>query len=267
MRITLKLNNYTVPDFLRVAANFGCDKYAYVVTANTDHVIRLCEDASFRELYDAAGFALLDSRFLAIVIRVLKRVRLASCPGSDVTEQLLASVVSADDKLVMIGGTQAQARTLADNYGLRQLKHFNPPMKFIEDSRAVENCLQFIEQESPFRFCILAVGCPQQELLGRELLRRDRARGLALCVGASINFLTGVERRAPLWMRKVGFEWVYRLCNDPVRLARRYLVRGPRILLLLWRIRFVPRLRGASSMAQMTAAAPSGVHSQALPPP
>lgn len=253
--ITLRLNNHSLPEFLRVAANFGCEKYAYVVTPNTDHVIRLCEDASFRKLYDAAGFVLLDSRFLASLVRVMKGVRLAACPGSDVTAQLLKSVISRDDKVVLIGSTASQAGKLVDDHGLRGLRHFNPPMGFINDPQAVEACLQFIENESPFRFCLLAVGCPQQEFLARELLRRGRARGLALCVGASINFLTGVERRAPHWMQKSGIEWVYRLLHDPVRLARRYLVRGPRIFFLLSRIKFVPRPQGAHPISQITTGA------------
>jgi N-acetylglucosaminyldiphosphoundecaprenol N-acetyl-beta-D-mannosaminyltransferase len=56
---------------------------------------------------------------------------------------------------------------------------------------------------------------------------------LALCVGASINFMTGVERRAPRWIQRLGAEWIYRLASDPGRLATRYLVRGPRVFWLL----------------------------------
>ena len=114
------------------------------------------------------------------------------------------------------------------------------------DPVGVEECLRFVENESPFRFCILAVGCPQQEILAKALQSRGRARGLALCVGASINFMTGVERRAPKWIQHAGFEWLYRLLNDPGRLAKRYLVRGPRIFFLLTRLKF--QLRPASPL-------------------
>ena len=44
-----------------------------------------------------------------------------------------------------------------------------------------------------------------------------------------LNFLTGEERRAPSWMRRCGVEWLYRLLQDPRRLAGRYLWRGPRV--------------------------------------
>jgi len=113
------------------------------------------------------------------------------------------------------------------------LRHYNPPMGFIRDPAAVEQCVQFIESCSPFRFCFLAVGAPQQEVIAQMLKTRAVARGLALCIGASINFLTGVERRAPHWMQRIGMEWLYRLAQDPGRLAKRYLLRGPRVFSLL----------------------------------
>lgn len=232
---------------MRIAADFGTETYAYTVTPNVDHLIRFYDDASFRELYGTAGFILLDSRFLAYVLRVTAGLRLPVCTGSDVTAGLFESVVTPDDKLVVVGGTEQQAEILSTKYGLRALRHFNPPMGFISDPVAVETCLRFIENESPFRFCLLAVGSPQQELVAKALQTRGRARGLALCVGASINFLTGEERRAPWWMQQAGFEWLYRLLHDPGRLAVRYLVRGPRIFLLLPRLKI--RLRPTALLA------------------
>jgi exopolysaccharide biosynthesis WecB/TagA/CpsF family protein len=85
------------------------------------------------------------------------------------------------------------------------------------------------------------VGAPQQEQIAYQLLQRNRARGLALCLGASLNFVTGLERRAPVWMQRMGAEWLYRLMQDPKRLGKRYLVRGPRIFRHLRRARIVLR--------------------------
>ena len=236
--MTMQFSDCDLSEFMKIAANFCSDTYAYAVTPNVDHVIRFCDDASFRELYRTAGFVLLDSRFLAYLLRLVAGLRLPTSPGSDVTARLFDDVIKPDDKVVVIGGTEEQAKILSKRYGLRGLRHLNPPMGFINDPAAVEECLRFVENESPFRFCLLAVGSPQQEVLAKALQSRGRARGLALCVGASINFLTGTERRAPMWMQHVGFEWLYRLLNDPGRLAKRYLVRGPRIFILLPRLKF-----------------------------
>ncbi|MHB1143258.1 MAG: WecB/TagA/CpsF family glycosyltransferase, partial [Sulfuricaulis sp.] len=240
-KLTFQFDNYDVAGFTHVAASFGQDRYGYVVTPNADHMIRLREDASFRALYAAASYILLDSRFLAHVLRITKGLHLPVCTGSDLTEKLFSDVISPDDPLVLIGGSDEQARKLGERYGLRNLAHFNPPMGFIRDPEAVETCLRFIEAHSPFRFCLLAVGAPQQEAIAHLLKTRAIARGLVLCIGASINFLTGDERRAPMWMQRSGMEWSYRLMQAPRRMAKRYLVRGPRVFALLHKAEIVLR--------------------------
>jgi len=234
----VRLHNYDLSGFADVAADFGSKEFAYVVTPNVDHLIRFCDDESFRTLYAEAGFILNDSRLLSRVVSVSKGIQLRVCTGSDLTERLLAQVVKPDDRIVVVGSSPEQAAQLARRFGLRELKHIEPKMGFIKDPKALEACLRFIETQSPFRFCFLAVGSPQQEVLANMLRARGVARGLTLCIGASINFLTNVERRAPVWMRSAGLEWAFRLLQDPRHLAKRYLIRGPRIFLLLKHIKF-----------------------------
>ena len=91
------------------------------------------------------------------------------------------------------------------------------------------------------------------------LKTRGIARGMALCIGASVNFMTGVERRAPRWMQRIGAEWVYRLMHDPGRLAKRYLVRGPRVFWLLPLIDIQLRAR---SIAPVLAVVTAGIETQ-----
>ncbi len=241
------IDDFGLPEFTAVAQGFGSERYGYVVTPNVDHLIRYYEDATFRAQYRAADFILMDSRFAAVLVRLLKGVRLPVCTGSDLTAHLLAKVIQPTDRIVMIGGEPTQAQAIAAKYGLTDLQHYNPPMGFIRDPLAVEQCLQFIENASPFRFCFLAVGSPQQETIAQALRARGIARGLALCVGASLNFLTGYEKRAPVWMQKLALEWLFRLMMNPRRLASRYLVRGPRIFGHLRRSRVVLRKPAATS--------------------
>lgn len=263
-RLTLQFDDHDLDSFTETAAGFGQDRFGYAVTPNADHVIRLDEDAAFRALYASADFILLDSRFLAHVMRLSKGIRLPVCTGSDLTERLLSEVISPDDPVILIGGTASQARQLAQRYGLRGLAHHNPPMGFIRDPVAVQACLAFVEAHSPFRFCLLAVGAPQQEAIAQQLKARGVARGLALCIGASINFLTGEERRAPLWMQRSGMEWSYRLMQAPTRMASRYLVRGPRVFSLLLHAQIV--LRKTAAPASARTPAPRRVPQAAITP-
>jgi exopolysaccharide biosynthesis WecB/TagA/CpsF family protein len=241
--LTLSFDDYDLPGFTPLAAGYGTDRFGYVVTPNVDHLIRYYDDASFRALYAAADYVLLDSRVLANLLRLTRGLRARVCTGSDLTAALFSKVIVPADRVVLIGASAAQANRLAADYQLRDLRHYNPPMGFIGDPAAVARCLQFIEDASPFRFCLLAVGCPQQEIIAKLVRDRGTARGLALCVGASINFLTGMERRAPRWMQRTGLEWLYRLASEPSRMAYRYLIRGPRVFLVLCRMHITLRSR------------------------
>ncbi len=248
-KLACVLDDHDVESFTAVAKGFGQSRYGFVVTPNVDHLIRLHDDVSFRALYAAARYVLLDSRFLANMLRVTTGRRLPVCTGSDLTAKLLTEVVSADDRIVVVGGNHLQMSELRARFGFRNLVQFSPPMGFIRDAHAVEACLSFVESHSPFRFCLLAVGSPQQEILAEQLQARGVARGLALCVGASINFVTGTQRRAPQWMQRAGVEWLFRLAQNPARLATRYLVRGPRVFALLRRTKFTLRTRFTTSVA------------------
>jgi len=250
------IDDLDLSKFISLAGRFGGDRFAYVVTPNADHMLRYRDDAAFRELYRSAAYVLMDSRFVAYLLLILKRMRLPVCTGADVTATLLQEVIRPTDPIVLVGGTAEQAERIAARYGLLNLKHYDPPMGFIRDPRAVERCLQFVEQQSPFRFCFLAVGSPQQEVIAQMLHSRGIARGLALCVGASLNFLTGVERRAPSWMQRLALEWLYRLLRNPRRLAHRYLVRGPRIFGHLLRAQVVLRPSVSQANLELSPAEP-----------
>ena len=170
--------------------------------------------------------------------------------GSDLTAAVLESVIKPLDAAVLVGATAEQAQFLRERYSLKALHHIDPPMNFIHDPAAVEACLQQIESMGSFRFCFLAIGSPQQEIIAQKLKERGKVRGLALCIGAAINFLTGIEQRAPRWMQEAGLEWLYRLTKNPRRLWKRYLVRGPKIFLLLPRIEL--RVRQSVALAGMS---------------
>jgi len=178
-------------------------------------------------------------------MRVLKHVRFAVCPGSDLTLDLLRRVAGSSERIVLVGGSNSQAKAVGARFELADIRHHNPPMGFIENAQATETCLRFIEAQSPFRFCFLAVGSPQQEVIAQRLQTRGMTRGLVLCVGAALNFISGAERRAPRWLQRIALEWLYRLLQDPSRLAHRYLGRGPRIFGHLWHDRLMLHSRRA----------------------
>jgi N-acetylglucosaminyldiphosphoundecaprenol N-acetyl-beta-D-mannosaminyltransferase len=208
--------------------------FGYVVTPNSDHLNRLASRPELEPLYEGAALRLLDSRVVGRLARAFRLATPPVVPGSDLTAALFDRVIAPDDPIAVLGGSPEVAAALADRYGLTRLAHHNPPMGFDRDLAALEAALRFLEAH-PARFVFLGVGSPRQEIVAAALVRRGRATGIGLCIGASLLFLTGADRRAPMPIQKAGLEWAWRLAGDPRRLARRYLVDSPPVILSLWR--------------------------------
>ena len=218
--------------------------FAYVVTPNADHLCRLASRPELRRLYDAASLRLLDSRVVARLARLLGLPAPPVVTGSDLTAALFErGLVAPSDPVAVLGGPERSADALRARFGLTRLAHHNPPMGFDRDPVALEQAIRFLEG-NPARFAFLAVGSPRQEIVAEALVRRGKATGIGLCIGSSLLFLTGDERRAPRLVQRAGLEWAWRLSGDPKRLARRYLVDSPKVLRLLMRDA-VRRRRGA----------------------
>lgn len=202
--------------------------FAYIVTPNVDHIVRLQRSRSdLWPAYRAAWMTLCDSRVLARLAS-LSGLPLPVLPGSDLTVRMIERVIDRDDRITIIGGGAERVAALADRYGLRAVAHHEPPMGFIDDPEAVAHAARFaIEARARYHF--FALGSPQQEMLAYRIARTGVATGIGLCVGASLDFLTGAQTRAPASMRRLSMEWLYRLGSDPRRLWRRYLVDGPEI--------------------------------------
>jgi N-acetylglucosaminyldiphosphoundecaprenol N-acetyl-beta-D-mannosaminyltransferase len=202
--------------------------FKYVVTPNVHHMVTLLEDpATIRPLYERAWRVFCDSRVLSC-LAWFGGLKLPVITGSDLTAHLMARAAREHLTIGLIGPTSTACATLRDKYPGLDIMFHTPPMGFIKSEHEVKKCVEFaVKTQAPIIF--LAVGMPQQEILAHRIVDHPEARGVGLCVGASIDFLTGKERRAPIWLQRIGLEWFHRLLLNPRRLASRYLIECPRI--------------------------------------
>lgn len=217
------------------------DRFRYLVTPNVDHVVMLHKvgaepwRAAYRAAVAGADLTVNDSRILARLAR-MAGIALPVVPGSDLTRALVEQGVAAGEGVVLIGGSPAEAAWLARALPRARIFHFEPPMGVRDRPELHDLIAEFVERQDA-AYVLFAIGAPQSELVAHRIARRGHARGVALCIGASVEFLSGARRRAPSWMQALGMEWAFRLLSEPRRLWRRYLVEGPRIfaIWLRWR--------------------------------
>ena len=119
-------------------------------------------------------------------------------------------------------------------------------MGVLANKAARDEIVAFVERARA-DLVFFAIGAPQSELLCQQIALAGNARGVALCTGASLEFVTGAKRRAPLLLQRLKLEWLFRLLSEPTRLWRRYLFEGPAIFRIWYRWhRQLPAHRGAA---------------------
>ena len=79
---------------------------------------------------------------------------------------------------------------------------------------------QQLPQRSPISSS--SASAPRNRNCGCINITTELQAKVALCAGATIDFLAGHRRRSPVWMRRAGLEWLHRVCSEPRRLASRY---------------------------------------------
>lgn len=215
----------------RCTAITEADPFRFIVTPNVDHVVRLNKEPDvFGPLYKAAWLSVCDSRILQLLAKI-SGPTLHAVPGSDLTASLFADVIDKDEPVNVIGGDDDVIDKVIARYGLTKMQHYQPPMGLRNKPDEVAKAANFIA-DNPARFTFICVGSPQQEMIAKAALESGDAKGLGLCVGASLDFLAGKVKRAPAWMQKTRLEWLYRLLSEPKRMWKRYLVEGPKIFII-----------------------------------
>jgi N-acetylglucosaminyldiphosphoundecaprenol N-acetyl-beta-D-mannosaminyltransferase len=114
-----------------------------------------------------------------------------------------------------------------------------PPLGFENDPVANQAAIDAVNAASP-DLLVVGLGAPKQELWIAKYQKELNAK-VALCAGATIDFLAGEKQRSPVWMQRIGLEWLHRLCTEPRRLAKRYFRDAMVFPRLVWR-----EWRGAS---------------------
>jgi exopolysaccharide biosynthesis WecB/TagA/CpsF family protein len=211
--------------------------YGYLVTPNVDHLVRLhgkdAEIPGLDAVYRQARYCTCDSKVLARLAK-WRGVNLPVVPGSDLAASMFARVIKPGDRIAVIGGDDDLLNDLKARFPAVTFVQHQPPMGLMQNIAARREAAEFIARQSA-RFTFVCVGSPQQELIAAEAARIEGSKGLALCVGAALDFITGSQKRAPVLARKLGLEWAHRLLSNPRRMWRRYLVEGPAIFLLAYR--------------------------------
>lgn len=213
----------------------------FVVTPNVDHVVLLQERKDLQAAYADASLILADGAPVVWASKLLGKPLPGRVPGSDLVPALFDEVPAYEPlKVYLLGALPGVADRAAQQIqkrwpSVQVVGTYSPPLGFEKDEAENDKILAQIADVNP-DVLVVGLGAPKQELWVHANQTKIKA-SVALCVGATIDFLAGEKARAPMWMRKVGLEWLHRVATEPKRLAARYARDAwlfPRIVLKEW---------------------------------
>lgn len=249
----------------------------YVVTPNVDHVVMLQKHEKMRQAYADASLVVADGWPIVAASRWLGRPVPERVAGSDLVPQLFEAAAGRvigrpprcrverpigresnsasryeapilelheEDnpalRVFLLGAAPGVGLRAARNICTRwpgvEVVGVESPALGFERRPAESAAIAANIAEAKPDLLVVGLGAPKQELWVHAH-RAELQTKIAICAGATIDFLAGVKHRAPRWMRRTGLEWFHRMITEPRRLGRRY-ARGAIVFpRLVWRER------------------------------
>ncbi len=195
-----------------------------LATVNLDHLVKMAASTAFLDAYAAQDLVVADGRPI-VWLSWLAGQLVELMPGSDMVVPLCQMAARAKVPVALVGSTQealedASAVLRGQVAGLEITLLHAPSGVFDPLGDEAAQILQQLNEQG-IGLCFLALGAPKQEVLAAR--GRQMAPGVGFAsIGAGLDFLGGHQHRAPLWMRKLALEWLWRTLSSPARMLPRY---------------------------------------------
>jgi N-acetylglucosaminyldiphosphoundecaprenol N-acetyl-beta-D-mannosaminyltransferase len=201
----------------------------WVVTVNVDHLRLFSRDPEYAGLCALASLTVADGMPLVWASYLQGTPLPERVAGSSLLGSLTAAAARRGRAVFLLGGGPGTAHAAASllrqrHPGLRLAGTHCPAVGFEKDPGSIAHLAERLSAAAP-DIVYVGLGKPKQDLLIQQL-RGRLPQAWFIGVGISFSFVCGVVLRAPVWMQRVGLEWLHRLAQEPRRLGPRYLLHG-----------------------------------------
>jgi len=221
----IKIDALTRDEFLDRVRAWACGVSSpRLITYLNAHCINLYfKNPEYARIVDGADCVYADGQSVVWAAKFLGEPLTGRVSAGDFFPQFSEMCASEGFSLYLLGSRPGVAEKAAEN-----IKYEFPTLKvagcrsgyFSADEEPV--IVKDIMDAHP-SVLLIGMGVPRQEIFAASH-KNEMGVPVVWCVGALFEYIAGVTRRAPVWMRRIGLEWIFRLAMEPCRLWRRYLL-------------------------------------------
>ncbi|HEU5403797.1 MAG TPA: WecB/TagA/CpsF family glycosyltransferase [Terriglobales bacterium] len=215
-----------------VRTALASDRKGYVCVTGVHGVMEAQKDLPFRSILNSAFLVTPDGMPTVWVGRMQGHACMARVFGPDLMLDVCRASVAWGARHFLYGGADGVAEQLATNLrklcpGISIVGTYTPPFRPLLEGERYE-LQNMIETAAP-DIVWVGLSTPKQEKFMAEYLPLLRTK-LMIGVGAAFDLHTGRIKDCDDWMKRAGLQWFHRLCQEPRRLWKRYLINNPKFL-------------------------------------
>jgi len=196
------------------------------------HIYNLCwTDPSLRTLINQSDVIVADGMAIVWAARLFGFRIPERCNMTDLFRAYLSDSGAPSSTAILIGGGEDEVKRAAET-----IQHDGPHLRItatFSGFLSIEEYACRVAEVPAADFILLGMGTPKSERVAELLHRKFPSAIIWHIGGGTVMFFAGSLKEAPAWMRKTGLQWLHRLCLEPRRMWRRYVVGNP---LFVWRI-------------------------------
>ncbi len=224
----IKIDNFSKKDVLEKVKLFcNSEKQYKIFTPNPEMIVDAQKDKYFKEVLNGGDINICDGKGIQLV----SAEKLERIAGTDFVQDICELSENLKKSIYLLGSTQEILKKTKEkfkkDYPELDIAGFSagPHIKIIDEELKYVNSMINEATINDINLCkpdilLVAFGHNKQEKWISEHLKMIPSVKVAIGVGGAFDYLSGSVKRAPEWMRTIGFEWLYRLIIQPKRFGR-----------------------------------------------
>ena len=237
--LNTSVHNLTMDETLIIINNAILkDKQIHHVVVNAGKIVKMQKDNQLRESVNKSDIINADGQAVVWAAKFLNKPLKERVAGIDLMQNLVGLAYKNNHKIFLFGAKEEVVKKVitiyTEKYGKNLIAGYRNGYYHKEDEASIANDIA----SSGANMLFVAITSPKKENFLYEFKNELKKVNFIMGVGGSFDVISGLTKRAPLWMQNNGLEWFYRFLQEPKRMWKRYLVGNSKFIYLVFKEKF-----------------------------
>jgi len=213
-------------------------KHIHHSVVNAGKIVMMQEDVQLRESVNSANIINADGQAVIWASKLLGKPLKERVAGIDLMGSLVELAYQKGYKIYCLGAKEEVVSKVIEKYKQKYSKDIIAGYRNGYFSKEEEPQIARDIAESGAQILFVAISSPKKEIFLYDHRETLKSLNFIMGVGGSFDVVSGLVKRAPIWMQNMGLEWFYRFIQEPKRMWKRYLIGNSKFIFLILKEKF-----------------------------